>query len=147
MGGGDPAGARLLRGLAEKGVAHIPGGLLNARPPDAGLGGHIPGAYVQGDGGPYSPVTPPVPAAAQLDELLHKPLVPVGLRPPQPVVVVGGGQGEVQPVPQAAENVEHGHRVRPAGHGAQHRGPRGNQVLLPDKALYLSQHSGTCLSM
>ena len=30
---------------------------------------------------------------------------------------------------------------------AQHRGPRGDQVLLPDKAFYLSQHSGACLSV
>ena len=88
-----------------------------------------------------------MPAAAQLDKLLHKALVPVGLRPPEPVVVVGGGQAEAELFPQAVEDVKHGHRVRPAGHGAQHRSPRGDQVLLPDKAFYLSQHSGACLSV
>ena len=69
----------------------------------------------------------------RLRDKLHKPLVPVGLLPPQPVVVVGGGQGKAQLAPQPVQSVEHGDGVRPAGHGAQHPGAGGNQVLLPDK--------------
>ena len=117
VGGGDEAGPRLPGGLAEEGVAHIPGGLLNAGAPQAGLTGHIARAGVKGDGGEDGPVPLPVPAAAQLDKLLHKALVPVGLRPPEPVVVVGGGQAEAELFPQAVEDVEHGHRVRPAPGG------------------------------
>ena len=133
--------------MAEKGVAHIPGGLLDALPPEAGLTGHVSRAGVQPDGGDGLSSGQPVLPAAQGGELLHKPLVPVRFRPPQLVVVVGGGQGEVQLVAEAVEDMEHGDGVRSAGYGAQHRGPRGDQVLLPDEALYLSQHSGTCLSM
>ena len=35
----------------------------------------------------------------------------------------------------AKEDVEHGDGVRAAGHGAQHRGPGRDQVLLPDEGL------------
>ena len=77
VSGGNQTGTRLLRRFAEKGVAHVSGGLLNARPPEPGLTGHVSGAGVQWDGGENSSVRPAVPAAAQLDELLHKPLIPV----------------------------------------------------------------------
>ena len=133
MGGGDQVRPRLLGGFLKEGVAHLPGGLLKAGSPQAGLGGHVAGAGVQRNGGQDAPVPAAMDAAAQLDKLLHKPLVPVGLLPRQPVVVVGGGQAEAELVPQAVEDVEHGDGVRPAGHGAQHCGPGRNQVLLPDQ--------------
>ncbi len=133
VGGGDEAGPRFRRRTAEKGVAHVPGSLLNAPPLDAGLSGHVAGVHVQGDGGEHAAVGQAVPPAAQVDKLVHKGGVPVGLLPPQLMVVVGGGQLEVQLGPQAVQDVEHGNGVRPPGHGAQHLGPGGDQVLLPNK--------------
>ena len=138
VSGGDQAGAGLPGCVPQKGVAHLPGSLLDAASPQAGLGGYVARACVQRDGRQTGPVGPAVRPAAQLDKLLHKPLVPIGFRPSQPVVVVGGGQGEVHPVPQPVEHVEHCDGVRAPGYGAQHRGAAGNQVLLPDEAFYLS---------
>ena len=133
VGGGNQVRPRLPRRLTQKRVAHIPGGLLNAGSLEAGLGGHVAGARIERDGGEYTSVGQTALPAAQFCELLHKPLVPVGLRPPEPVVVVGGGQGKIQPGAQPVQSVEHSHRVRSAGHGAQHPGAGGDQVLFPDK--------------
>ncbi len=44
VGGGDEVGPRLPGGLAEESIAHIPGGFLDARAPQAGLTGHVAGA-------------------------------------------------------------------------------------------------------
>ena len=142
VGGGDPVGPRLPGRLAQKGVPHVPGGLLQAGPPGPGLAGHVAGAQKQGDGGENPPVGQPLGPAAQGHELFHEGGVPPGLLPPELVVIVGGGQGKAQPGPQAVQGVEQAHRVGPAGHGAQHGAPRGDQVQPPDQLFHGFEHGG-----
>ena len=67
--------------------------------------------------------------APQGAPLGHKGGVPVGFRPPQAVVVVGGAHPEAPLLCQGGEQVEQAHGVRPAGHGAQHRAPPGQHIV------------------
>ncbi len=109
VGGGDDRRARFRRGFLQKGVPQFPGGLFNALPPAGGLGGDVGLPQMEGD---------PCLGAPAPD----KGGVPLGFRPPQPVVEVGGVEGDALP---AGEPVEQAHGIRPAGDGAEHRSAGG----------------------
>ncbi len=115
VGGGDALRPQPVRGLLQKGVPQLPGGVLHPSP--GGVGAHVPASGHKG----HAVAGAPVP-----DELL----VPVRRRP-QPVVEVGGGQRHPCPRRQAEEDMEQGHGVPPAGDGAQHRPLRREHVPLP----------------
>ena len=96
---------------AEKRIAQMPGGLLQAL---AGLGGPLPDvapAHSQGNG----------PDAA---EGADKGFVAVGLRAPEAVVEMGRREREVQLPLQSGQTVEQRHGIGPAGYGADHPAPR-----------------------
>ena len=108
VGGGDHVSAHLLRRFLQKGIAHFPGGFLNAGTALCGLSGHIAAARHKGHTG-----------TAGLQEGAHKVLVPAGFLSTQPVVIVGGGQGEAEFLPQLGQPMEQTHGIGSAGHGAQ----------------------------
>ena len=137
VGHGDILGAGVLGGFPEKGVAQFPGGLLQATAGLPGPGRHIAGAGEQLHRGQrlHGSVRTerPLPAAAQGDKLPDKLHVLGGLRPPEPVVEVGGGQGEIQLPAQPPEPVEQIDGIRAAGDGAQHGASRRDQTVFPNQ--------------
>ena len=137
VGHGDVLGAGVLGGFPEKGVAQFPGGLLQATAGLLGPGRHIAGAGEQLHRRQrlHGSVRAerPLPAAAQGDKLPDKLHVLGGLRPPEPVVEVGGGQGEIQLPAQPPEPVEQIDGIRAAGDGAQHGASRRDQTVFPNQ--------------
>ena len=138
VGGGDAVAAQALGSLAQEGVPHVTGGLLQPPALPGGLTGHVAPAHRQLHGGqgvfPFRPGNA-LGAAPSGRKVPDKGLVPVGLRPPEAVVVVGGNQVEAQDVPQQPQPVEQVHRVRPPGHGAQHPAPPGEHVVFHCKGI------------
>ena len=96
-----------MSGSLEKGVAHLPGGLLQALAQPGRFPGHVAAAGDEPHPGQFFPRTfrgvEPLGGTAQPDKFFHKFGVLCGFRTPQAVVVVGGHQGEVQLPPQAVE--------------------------------------------
>ena len=127
VGGGDAAGPHRFGGPLQKVIAQGPGGLLDAGAPAPGLGGHVPLPHHTGD----------LPVPAQVPD---EGGVPVGLRPPEPVVEVGGGEGKALLLRPAPEPVEEAHRVGPAGDGAEDVAPGGEHGVFPCEGLGLVQH-------
>lgn len=125
VGGGDQVGPCLLGRLTEKGVAQDAGGLLHAVPGAGGLFPHVALCLVQLYRRQHPPVGQTLRSAAERDELFHKFGVSCGIFSPQAVVIVGGGEREVQDGPQVIQGVEQADGVSPAGHGAQDMGCPG----------------------
>ena len=103
VGGGDHIRVHLTGRLTQKGVAHLPGGLLQPCLAPGGLPGHIAGADDQRHIG-----------TAAGDKGTHKLLIPGRLRAAQIVVVVCGHQSEGVLGAQGVEPVEQTHGVRTA---------------------------------
>ena len=127
VGGGDEASPQLFRRLFQKVIAQGPGGLLDTGPTALGLSGDISGAHHAGH--------LPLPA-----QLFHKGGVPVGLRPPETVIEMGGGEGKTLLRRLALEPVEEAHRVGAAGDGTEDMVPRGEHGVFPCEGLSLVQH-------
>ena len=145
VGGGDHGAVQLTGRLLKEIVPHLPGGLLDALAGPGSLSGHVPPAHGQLRSrqglGHAQGAGVPVGAAALGHELPDELFVPVGFRPPQAVVVVGGGHLDVQPAPQPVQKVHQAYGVRPPGQGAQHTGPRGQHPVFCDQLLCRLQHN------
>ena len=109
---------------AQKRVSCLPGG---------GLQPLLPGTHLSAPNGEGNAV-----AGA---EIPNEGLVGVGLRPPEMVVKMGGGQVYLQFFPQQVHSKQQRHGIRPAGDGADHRFPRRCQ--LPEGGRELIQHAST----
>ena len=116
VGRGDPVRSQAAGGLAEEGVPHLAGGFLHTLAQPGGPGRHVAGACIKLHAVFPAPVS-------------YKRLVPIGLRPPQAMVIVGRGDRKAPLGPQPGGQVKQAHGVRPAGDGAEHRPAGGEHVV------------------
>ena len=107
MRGRDRVAAERVRRPLEKGVAQFPRRLFDPKAPLPRIALHVPVPDQAGD----------VPGAAVI---LDEGRVAQALLPAQAVLVMGGADGEILPLPQS---VQQRHGIGPAGDRAEHAAP------------------------